>query len=178
MDRTRVLILMAGILLPLGGLELRLFQLQILTSTETPSDLASKRQWIEIVRAPRAPILDCKGRAIAKDVPCFDCYLVLEEHEKNPGPLAALLGMTPEEFQQAIEGIYEKIEKTLQSRPQNERARLYRRERRTPYLLKKDIKDAALTIEVSPQHYPGAIVRESLMRIYPYKETGCHLLGY
>src|SRR5262249_40444244 len=151
---------------------------QILTSTETTYDLASKRQWIEIVRPPRGRILDAKGREIAKDVPCFDCYLVLEEHEKNPGPLAAALKMSPEEFQQAVEGIYEKIEKTLQSRPQNERARLYRRERRTPYLLKKDIKDAALTIEVSPHRYPGAIVRESLMRIYPYKEAGCHVLGY
>jgi len=64
--------------------------------------------------------------------------------------------MTPEEFQQAIESIYEKIEKQTQLRPQNERTRIYRRERRTPYLLKKDIKDAAaLAIEVAPQRYPA-----------------------
>src|SRR4029434_6074438 len=101
-----------------------------------------------------------------------------EEYESRPSPLAATLKMSPEELQQSIEAIYEKIEKQTQSRPQNERTRIYRRERRTPYLLRKDVKDAALAIEVAPQRYPGAIVRESLMRVYPYKETGCHLLGY
>ena len=35
---------------------------------------------------------------------------MLEEYEAAPGPLAAALKMTPEEFQQAIEGIYEKID--------------------------------------------------------------------
>ena len=38
--------------------------------------------------------------------------------------------------------------------------------------------ESALTIEVSPQRYPGAVVRESLMRVYPYKQAGCHFLGY
>ncbi|HVE40193.1 MAG TPA: penicillin-binding transpeptidase domain-containing protein [Planctomycetota bacterium] len=178
MERSRVMVLLVSILLPIGGLEARLVHLQLLTTTETTYDLANRRQSIEIQRPARGTILDCLGREIAKDVPCFDCYLVLEEYEKNPGALAAVLKMSPEEFQQAVEGIYEKIERQLQSRPQNERSRLYRRERRTPYLLKKDIKDAALTIEVSPQRYPGAIVRESLMRVYPYKQVGCHLLGY
>jgi penicillin-binding protein 2 len=172
------MLILVATLLPLGGLEARLVQLQLLTTTETSYDLANRRQSIEIVRPPRGPILDSKGREIAKDVPCFDCYLVLEEYEKNPGALGAALRMSPEEFQQAVEAIYEKIEKQMQSRPQNERARLYRRERRTPYLLKKDIKDAAIAIEVSPQRYPGAVVRESLMRLYPYRQAGCHLLGY
>src|SRR6185369_592 len=58
------------------------------------------------------------------------------------------------------------------------RTRIYRRERRTPYLLKKDIKNAALGIEVAPQRYPGAIVRESLMRVYPQKDAFCHGIGY
>src|SRR5205823_14958926 len=112
-------------------------------------------QSVELLRPPRGPILDSKGRALAMDEPCFDCYLVLEEYEKNPGPLAAALRMSPEEFQQAIEAIYAKIERQMDTRPQNERARIYRRERRTPYLLKKDIKQSAFTIEVSPQRYPG-----------------------
>jgi penicillin-binding protein 2 len=178
MDRSRVMILCVALLLPLGGLEVRLLQLQIFSTPETTLDLAGRRQSVEILRPRRGPILDAKLRPLAKDEPSFDCYLVLEEYEKQPGPLAAALKMSTEEFQQAIEGIYEKIEKQLQSRPQNERARLYRRERRTPYLLKKDIKEAALTIEVSPHRYPGAVVRESLIRIYPYKEVGCHWLGY
>ncbi|MBI3856544.1 MAG: hypothetical protein HY293_12725 [Planctomycetes bacterium] len=178
MDRARVTALLVLLLLPIGGLEARLIQLQILTPTETTTDLAVKRQSVEIVRPRRGDILDSRGRKLAIDEPCFDCYLVLEEYEKNPGPLAAALKMAPEEFQEAIEGIYEKIEKQVQARPQNERARLYRRERRTPYLLKKNIKDSALAIEIAPQRYPGALVRESLKREYPFKDVGCHFIGY
>jgi penicillin-binding protein 2 len=178
MDRSRVLIVLAFLLLPLGGLEARLVHLQLLSSTEAAVEAKNRRQSVEVVRPPRGRILDVKGRILAADQPCFDCYLVLDEFEKSPGPLAATLKMPPEEFQQVIEGIYEKIEKQVQARPPGERARLVRRERRTPYLLKRDIREAALAIEVAPQRYPGAIVRESLMRVYPYKESGCHLLGY
>src|SRR6185436_3440588 len=179
MDRTRVTIMLALLLVPMGGLEARLVHLQLLTTTETTYDLAMKRQSVEIVRPQRGAILDRKGRLLAKDEPCFDCYIVLEEYEAAPSPLAAALKMSPEEFQQAIESIYEKIEKQTQLRPQNERTRIYRRERRTPYLLKKDIKDAAaLAIEVAPQRYPGAMVRESLMRVYPQKDAFCHGIGY
>jgi penicillin-binding protein 2 len=178
MDRSRVLLLLVLTLLPIGGLEVRLVQLQLLTASEATYDLASKRQSIEVVHPHRGKVLDSKGRPLAKDEPCFDCYIVLEEYEKNPGSLAAALKMPPDEFRQAIEGIYGKIEKQLDARPEKERARVYRRERRSPYLLKKDIKEAALTIEINPQRFPGAIVRESLMRVYPYKTVGCHLLGY
>jgi penicillin-binding protein 2 len=178
MDRSRVLFILVLTLLPIGGLEARLVQLQLLTASEATYDLASQRRSIEVVHPHRGQILDSKGRPLAKDEPCFDCYIVLEEFEKSPGSLAAALKMPPDEFKQAIEGIYGKIEKQLDARPEKERARVYRRERRTPYLLKKDIKEAALTIEVNPQRFPGAIVRESLMRVYPYKTVGCHLLGY
>jgi len=178
MDRTRVTVLLALLLVPMGGLEARLIHLQLLTTTETTYDLAMKRQSVEMVRPQRGMILDRKGRILAKDEPCFDCYIVLEEYEAGPSPLAAALRMTTEEFQQAIESIYEKIEKQTHLRPQNERTRIYRRERRTPYLLKKDVKEAALAIEVAPHRYPGAIVRESLMRVYPYKDVFCHAIGY
>src|SRR5262249_37279278 len=147
-------------------------------SGETAPEIANRRQSVEIVRPPRGRILDRAGRVLAMDRPCFDCYLVLEEYEKSPSPLAAALKMAPEEFQQAVEAIYDKIEKQMQARPPAERARLYRRERRVPYLLKRDIGAAAIPIEVAPQRYPGAVVRESLMRVYPYKEAGCHLIGY
>lgn len=178
MDRSRVLIVLVMLLLPLGGLEARLVHLQLLSASETTRDITNRRQSIEIVPPRRGQILDVKGRPLAQDEPCFDCYIVLEEYEKAPGPLAAALKISAEEFQQAIEGIYGKIEKQLEARPPNERARLYRRERRTPYLLKKDIKEAAFTLEINPQRFPGTLVRESLMRVYPFREAGGHLLGY
>lgn len=178
MDRTRVLIVLTFLLLPLGGLEARLIHLQLFSAGEAAPDIQNRRQSVEIVRPARGRILDRRGRVLALDQPAFDCYLVLEEYEKNPGPLAATLKMSPEEFQEAVEAIYQKIEKQVQSRPANERARLYRRERRVPYLLKRNIGEAAIPIEIAPARYPGAVVRESLMRIYPYKEAACHLIGY
>ena len=178
MDRTRVMILLALMLLPMGALEARLVHLQLLTTTETTYDLAMKRASVEIYRPQRGQMLDVKGRVLAKDEPCFDCYIVLEEYENAPSPLAAVLRMSPEEFQGAIESIYERIEKQTHLRPPNERSRIYRRERRTPYLLKKDIRDAALAIEVAPHRFRGAVVRESLMRVYPYKDVFCHGIGY
>src|SRR5882672_2612525 len=178
MDRARVLIVLTFLLLPLGGLEARLVHLQLLTAGEASPEISNRRQSVEIVRPPRGRILDRAGRVLAMDRPCFDCYIVLEEYEKSPGPLAAALKMAPEELQQGVEAIYEKIEKQVQARPPSERARLYRRERRVPYLLKRDIGAAAIPIEIAPQRYPGAVVRESLMRVYPYKESACHLIGY
>lgn len=178
MDRNRVVVLLTFLLLPLGGLEARLIQLQLFRDGEPAPDVANRRQSVEIVRPARGRIVDRAGRVLAQDKPCFDCYLVLEEYEKNPGPLASVLKMSTAEFQEAVEAIYQKIEKQVQARPANERARLYRRERRVPYLLKRNIGDAAIPIEIAPGRYPGAVVRESLMRIYPYKEAGCHLLGY
>ena len=91
MDRTRVYVLLAALLLPLGGLEARLFQLQVLESPETRGLVASHRQSIQVERARRGRILDAQGRVLAEDIRAFDCYLVLEEYEKSPWPLAALL---------------------------------------------------------------------------------------
>src|SRR5258706_13510834 len=99
MERSRVLVLLVAILLPIGRLEAWLVHLQLLTTTETTFDIANRRASIEIVRPCRGPILDLKGREIARDVPCFDCYLVLEEYEKSPGSLATALKMSAEEFQ-------------------------------------------------------------------------------
>src|SRR5579862_1144850 len=178
MDRSRVLVILAFLLLPLGGLEARLVHLQLITGGEPAPDVTNRRQSVEIVRPMRGHIVDRAGHVLAMDRPCFDCYLVLEEYEKSPGPLAEVLKISPEEFKQAVEAIYEKIEKQVQARPDNERSRLYRRERRVPYLLKRNIGEAAIPIEIAPGRYPGAVVRESLMRVYPYKEAGCHLVGY
>lgn len=178
MGRSRVTFVLVLCLLPLGGLEARLVQLQLLAPRDSSFDLTRGRQSLELVHPSRGTIVDAKGRVLAQDEPRYDCYLVLEEYEKSPGPLARVLGISPDELRLAIEGIYERIEKQLESRPERERARVYRRERRTPYLLKKDIKDAALTIEINPDRFPGALVRESLQRVYPYKQVFCHGLGY
>lgn len=179
MDRTRVYVLLAALLLPLGGLEARLFQLQVLGSPENTGSSAARRQSLQVERARRGRILDAQGRVLAEDVRAFDCYLVLEEYEKAPWPLAALLNRPAEELQQEVELIYGKIEKQVNRRPPAERRRLYQRERRTPYLLARNVPfEAALAIETAPRLHPGALVRESLRRRYPYGAAAGHLTGY
>jgi penicillin-binding protein 2 len=179
MDRSRVLFLLGGLLLPLGGLEARLLQLQVLNAPESRGDISSTRQSLQVERSRRGRILDAQGRVLAEDVRAFDVYLVLEEYEKAPWPLAALLNRPAEEIQQEVEQIYAKIEKQVNRRPLAERRRLYQRERRTPYLLARNVPfDAALAIETAPRLHPGALIRESLRRRYPFGAAAGHLTGY
>ncbi len=190
MDRSRILILLGLLLLPLAGLEARLAQIQLADSPRYVGDLQTRHRSVQMTAPPRGKIVDRCGRVLAENVRSFDCYLVLEEYEKSPGPLAELIGMPPDEFQQEIEKIYEKIEKQVLRRPERERRLLYRRERRTPYLVRRGIPfEAAISIETCPQRYPGAVVRESLKRAYswtaeshrratPKALPGSHLLGY
>ncbi len=181
------MLLLAGLFLPFLGLETRLVQMQLVEPETFVGTGPQGHQNVELLRARRGTITDSRGAVLAEDVRAFDCHLVLEEYEKNPGPLAELLarpgddgpGMTAEEFQRAVEEIYDKIAKQIRRRPRSEWHRLYLRERRTPYLLRRGIPfDAAIVIETAPQIYSGALVRESLKRSYPFKQVGCHLLGY
>jgi len=173
------MILAALLLLPLGGLQTRLVQLQLLRPGDYVGDLATKRSSVELARAHRGEILDRHGRVLAQDRQSFDCYLVLEEFEKAPWPIEVLLGLTAEQFQDQVEEIYQKIERQVQQRPAHERRRFYQRERRSPYLLAPDVPpQAAFAIEVAPQRHPGALIRESLKRLYPYRAVGSHLMGY
>ncbi len=190
MDRARIMVLLGIAALPLAGLEARLVQLQLIEPGRFAGDLTARTSSIQMATPPRGRILDAMGRALAEDRRSFDCYLVLEEYEKDQGGLAAALGLTPEEIRQDVERIYEKIERQILRRPEGERRLLYRRERRTPYLLRQDIPlEAAFTIETCPDKYPGAVIRESLKRDYPWTteshrrlfpkaRPGSHITGY
>ena len=184
MDRARVTVLTVALLLPFLGLEARLVQMQ-LVEPETFIGNPKRSSNLEVLRPQRGKIIDSKGRVLAQDVRSFDCYLVLEEYEKNPGALPRLIEMSPDEFQEKVEKMYRKIERVIQRRPRKEWRILYRRERRTPYLLKRNIRfEAAMAIETVPHLYAGGEVRESLIREYPvnkkpeHPHVACHLLGY
>jgi penicillin-binding protein 2 len=167
------------LLVPLGGLQARLVQIQLVWPQESTKELNLVRRTLEVAVPPRGAIRDRQGRVLAEDRRSFDCYLVLEEYEKASGPLARILGMTAEAFQEALGEIWAKIEHHVEQRPPAERRRLYQRERRTPYLLARDIPlEAAMAIETSPDRFGGAVVRESLKRVYPYGSAGCHEVGY
>lgn len=179
MDRHRVLLVLGALLLPLGGLEARLLHLQIVNAPESKGDVQTRRVSLQVERANRGRILDRLGRVLAEDVRAFDCYLVLEEFEKAPWPIADVLQLPAAEVAEDIEAIYAKIEKQVNRRPPVERKRIYQRERRTPYLLARNVPfEAALAVETAPQLRPGALIRESLRRRYPYAAVAGHLTGY
>jgi len=181
MDRKRVLLLGALFLLPLAGLEARLVHLQILSHEKYVADLTNKRRSLEIAPAPRGRILDRAGKVLAEDRRAFELHLVLEEFEKEPGAverLALALDLPTDSIRQGIEKIYRRIEEQMDRRPRHERLRILAREKRTPYLLVRDLQaEVALTIETS-YRFPGAVVREGLRRNYPFRTAGCHLVGY
>ncbi len=190
MDRSRILVLLALLLVPLAGLEARLVQIQLANPRRYTGDLETRHRSVQLMPPQRGRILDARGRVLAEDRRSFDCYLVLEEYEKSPGALAPLIGMTDAEIREEIDRIYEKIEKQVLRRPVREWRLLYRRERRTPYLLRRDIPfEAAIAIETASHRYPGAVVRESLKRVYPWTtdthrrayptaRPGAHFVGY
>lgn len=178
MDRGRVTLLLFLFLAPFGGLQARLIQMQVSDPEAFIGD-RSRRSHLEVVQPPRGKVLDVHGETIAENRRSFDCYLVLEEHDRDPDALRTLLGIPREEFDRKVEEIYRKIERVIQRRPRKEWRALYRRERRTPYLLKRDIDfEHAMAIETAPDLYAGGVVRKSLKRIYPHGQAGCHLVGY
>jgi penicillin-binding protein 2 len=179
MDRSRVVIILLFLLLPLGGLQARLVHLQIVNAPEAQSMREAISKSVQILSPRRGMILDAKSRPLAEDRRAFDLYLVLEEFEKAPWPVAQFAGMTSEDFAHSYGEIFARIEKQVRRRPANEQTRLYRRERRTPYLLCRDIPlEAAIAIETAPQRCPGAVVRESLKRVYPFGRVAGQLCGY
>lgn len=180
MERSRVLIVSSLLLLPLGGLQLRLLWLQVLNPGGAASDLMNRS--LDLAPAPRGRILDARDRVLAEDVWSFDVHVIVEEFERRPparAELLALVGRPEPELDAAIEDIYRRIEKLMDKRPERERPRIYARERKTPYPLFRAVsKEAAYAIETGGEKFPGLVVREGLRRHYPYREIGAHVVGY
>lgn len=174
MDRRRVIFFLVLVLLPLGGLEMRLAWIQLIAA----DDYAGAPRWrrsLELVPAPRGRILDAKGRVLAFDERSFDLWLVLEEFDKDPRAVARF-GIA--DLDGRLEKIYARIEPLMNLRPERERWRIYQRERRTPYLVHKGLTfEQAVEIETHLDAYPGCVVRETLRRVYPYGPAGALVVG-
>ncbi|MBI4564996.1 MAG: hypothetical protein HY716_09930 [Planctomycetes bacterium] len=181
MNRRRVLLAAAALLLPLGGLETRLAWIQLLRPHEYLGNAAVRRS-IDLAPAPRGRILDRAGRTLARDEWSFDVHVVLEEFERRPearADLQRLLRLPPSDFDPAFERIFLRIEKLMKQRPERERPTIYARERRTPYPLFENIpRSAAYAIETAAERMPGLVVLERPRRVYPFGETGAYAVGY
>jgi penicillin-binding protein 2 len=178
MERHRVLIVSALILLPLGGLEARLAWLQVCH----PGPRIDVNRSLDLAPAARGRILDRNGKVLALDEWAFDLHLVLEEFDRRPearAELRTLLGLDDAAMEEAFEKIYRRIERLMTLRPERERPKVYARERRSPYVLVKAIsREAAYAIETNPERFPGCVVREGHRRTYPFGTSAAHVLGF
>lgn len=182
MDRNRVLIVAGVILLPFLGLVARLAHLQVFSADRYLEELNSRSRSLEIAVPHRGRILDRNGIVLAEDRRAFDLHLVLEEFEEDPEStrqLALLLGFDFPRIEAGLERIYVRIERQMNRRPKNERMRILRRERKAPYLFRRDVGfDTAYLVETHPGRFPGVLIREGLRRTYPRGESGAHIVGY
>jgi penicillin-binding protein 2 len=180
-ERKDLIVLFAAAVTALGLLEARLFWLQVLHADRYRAEISRPRH-LEVVPAVRGRILDRTGTVLADNRRSFDLYVVLEEFEADAGAverLAARTGIPAAAIRGRIERIYRAIQMLQKQRPAGEHAAILRRERRTPYLLLRDIRfEAAYEIEVHGHRYPGLSVRETVRRVYPNGPLAAVVIGY
>ncbi len=173
MDRRRVIVFLVALIIPLAGLETRLAYMQVFCKDDFAGP--ARRSQPELAMDGRARIVDRRGIVLARDARSFDLWLILDEFEKRPEARAelALAGLD-----EAIERVYQRIDRLMNARPEKERWRIYARERRTPYPVLKGLPfDTAVRIETNLVRFPGCQVREARRRIYPYGPTGALIVG-
>lgn len=179
MNRVRLVVIGAVLFAPLGGLEARLVYLQLVNPDGVIGPAVRRRASLHYAYAPRGAVVDRNGVVLARDERCFDLQVVLEEFEADPGSRTRLESLLSENLQEALDAIYRKIERQMLLRPEPERPIVYRRERRTPYLVRRRISfEQAYAIETAPARYPGCLVKEGLLRVYPLGRTGGAVVGY
>ncbi|OHB71762.1 MAG: penicillin-binding protein 2 [Planctomycetes bacterium RBG_16_43_13] len=171
------------LLIPIAGIEARLFYIQVIKGDDYRQSIQSTKKRIQLIPAPRGKILDRNGKTLALDDRAFELYLVLDDFEKdsrNIATLSNILRKSQGELSLEIAKINKKIENIAKRRPKDEWKKLYKREKRTPYLAFTNVNfyPEAVTIETHPELFSGVIIKQALKRTYPYGKTAAHILGY
>lgn len=181
MERKRIMVVGLAILLVMLVYESRLFYMQALNARRFSEEFERYVHDVEVIPPGRGKIVDRNGVLLAYDERTFDLYVILKGFEKSPNinvALANILGKPVDAVDEAIGKINEKIERIARTRPK-EYAKMILREKRTPYLLFRDIGfDAAYHIECRQDLYPGAVVAATFKRAYPEGESAAHIVGY
>ncbi|SFM74866.1 penicillin-binding protein 2 [Marinobacter zhejiangensis] len=160
----RTLVALAFVLLMLGGLLARMYQLQIVEH-QTYITLSDKnRVQVQSVPPTRGLIYDRNGELLAENRPVFSVTIVPERVpaiDDTLASLARLIDVSEEEL--------ERFERRL-------------REPRRPYQelpLRYDLTEEDIAaLAVHRHELPGVEVSAELVRYYPYGEITSHALGY
>ncbi|WP_336367219.1 penicillin-binding protein 2 [Marinobacter sp. C2H3] len=160
----RALVMLVLVILALGGLLGRMYQLQIVEH-ETYTTLSDKnRVQVQSVAPPRGLIYDRNGELLAENRPVFSVTIVPERVDGMDDTLSRL------------QSIIDVSEDDLQ--------RFDRRlhEPRRPYQeipLRYDLTEKEIAqLAVRRQDLPGVEVRAELVRYYPHSVLTSHVLGY
>ena len=169
----RLLGLWLAALACLGGLVLRLWNLQVAQGMEYQRKLA--KQSLRSVRLPgiRGRILDRNGERLADNRPSYCVSLYLEELRRPGG-----LQRTVDHIMDTLYRLAETMDRPLQLTQQDVRLHLGRRTP-LPLVAWRDLDDTAVArfIERSGK-FPGAALTVEPVRTYPQGASACHLLGY
>lgn len=160
----RALVMLVLVMLALGGLLARMYQLQIVEH-ETYTTLSDKnRVQVQSVPPPRGLVYDRNNMLLAENRPVFSLTLVPERVGNMDETLARLT--------------------EILSIPEEDIERFQRRlnEARRPFQeipLSYDLDEEKIArMAVNRHRFPGVEVKAELVRYYPHSELTAHALGY
>lgn len=160
----RALVMLTVVVLALGGLMARMYQLQIVEN-DTYTTLSDKnRVQVQSVPPPRGLIYDRNGELLAENRPVFSVTVVPERVEgmdETLGELEGIINVSDQDL--------ERFERRLH-------------EPRRPYQeipLRYDLTEEEIAkLAVHRHELPGVEVKAELVRYYPHSVLTSHVLGY
>ncbi len=148
-----------------GLLCVRLYWLQVVSYEQVPGVSENNRLRLRTVRAPRGPIFDRKGRAIAETQGSFD--LVCSPVDvKDPESEVRFLSQIVE-FDADEDEVLEKIREAMKTNPY------------TSITVARDLRfEQVSVLEFNREGLPGFSVMVEAKRSYPFGTAFAHALGY
>jgi penicillin-binding protein 2 len=159
---TRIRIAMAFMLLGVGVLTARLWQLQFIQRESLTEMSLSNR--VRVLRLPpsRGNILDASGTVVAENSPSFTFSVVpgeLKDPQEVIHSCASVLGMTPEKMRSLLE-----------------RSRSIPRFMSFPLKKNMSLEEVSL-LKAHVADLKGVSIDVKPRRVYPWGETLCHVIG-
>ena len=169
----RARILLVGMLFMLGFLAIMLWRIQVAKGHIYEQGL--ERQSIRRVRLAglRGRIFDRNGLAVADNRPSH-CLAIYLEELRQPGSWDNTI--------RYVEGLVNDLSETLQLESEIDRDDIWNHIRKRlplPLLAWRDLDDEAMSrFAELAANTPGVDLYTESVRVYPYGEEACHVLGY
>ncbi len=159
----RAVLLGGGQIVLLAALLGRLGWLQLVQSSHYRKLSDRNRMQVDLLPPRRGRIFDREGEVLAHNLPKYNLYIMLDRVSDLNAVLARLQAITPLAA--------EKVEEM--------RRRLRTSQRFVPYEARRDLSWAEVTrIEARTGDLRGVDIHLGEQRIYPYRKTAAHIVGY